>query len=80
MPPFCYKVCYQARYRAEISWRCNVGEFGDKAEGELKDKGGQLSGDKKMEWEGKAQGVKGNIEGAGNEAKERGEEEADKPV
>jgi len=42
-----------------------VGEFGDKAEGELKDAGGKLTGDKKMEWEGKAQKVKGNVEGAG---------------
>jgi len=44
-----------------------VGEFGDKAEGELKDTGGKLTGDKKMEWEGKAQKVKGDVEGAGRE-------------
>jgi uncharacterized protein YjbJ (UPF0337 family) len=47
-----------------------VGEFGDKAEGELKDAGGKVTGDKKMEWEGKAQKVKGDVEGAGREATE----------
>ena len=47
-----------------------MGEFGDKAEGELKDTGGKLTGDKKMEWEGKAQKVKGNVEGAGHEMTE----------
>ena len=44
-----------------------MGEFGDKAEGGLKDAGGKLTGDKKMEWEGKAQKVKGDVEGAGND-------------
>ncbi|TME54912.1 MAG: CsbD family protein, partial [Chloroflexi bacterium] len=37
-----------------------MGEFGDKVEGEVKDTGGKLTGDKKMEWEGKAQKAKGN--------------------
>jgi uncharacterized protein YjbJ (UPF0337 family) len=41
-----------------------VGELGDKAEGKLKDEGGKLTGDKKMEWEGKAQKAKGDLEGA----------------
>jgi len=56
-----------------------VGELGDKAEGELKDAGGKLSGDKKMEWEGKAQKVKGDIEGAGREMTE-GEPATGEPV
>jgi uncharacterized protein YjbJ (UPF0337 family) len=56
-----------------------VGEFGDKAEGELKDTGGKLTGDKKMEWEGKAQKVKGKVEGAGREVTE-GEPATDEPV
>jgi len=43
-----------------------VGEYKDKIQGEAKDLGGKLTGDKKMEWEGKAQKVKGNLEGAGN--------------
>jgi uncharacterized protein YjbJ (UPF0337 family) len=42
-----------------------VGEFGDKVEGEVKDTGGKLTGDKKMEWEGKGQKAKGNLEAAG---------------
>jgi uncharacterized protein YjbJ (UPF0337 family) len=48
-----------------------VGEFGDKVEGGLKDTGGKLTGDKKMEWEGKAQGVKGDVEGAGRKMTEK---------
>ena len=56
-----------------------MGEFGDKAEGEMKDAGGKLTGDKKMEWEGKAQKVKGDVEGAGREMTE-GEPATDKPV
>ena len=44
-----------------------MGEFGDKAEGEMKDAGGKLTGDKKMEWEGKVQKAKGKIEEAGRE-------------
>ena len=44
-----------------------MGEFRDKVEGELKDTGGKLSGDKKMEWEGKAQKAKGKVEEVGRE-------------
>lgn len=44
-----------------------MGEFTDKVEGEVKDTGGKLSGDKKMEWEGKGQKAKGKIEEAGRE-------------
>lgn len=44
-----------------------MGELGDKAEGTLKDEGGKLKGDKKMEWEGKAQKAKGDLEGAGKD-------------
>jgi uncharacterized protein YjbJ (UPF0337 family) len=44
-----------------------VGELGDKLEGDVKDAGGKMTGDKKMEWEGKAQKVKGDVEGAGND-------------
>ena len=44
-----------------------MGEFSDKVEGEVKDTGGKLSGDKKMEWEGKGQKAKGKIEEAGRE-------------
>jgi uncharacterized protein YjbJ (UPF0337 family) len=47
-----------------------VGELGDKVEGEIKDTGGKLTGDKKMEWEGKGQKAKGNIEGAGRKLTE----------
>ena len=47
-----------------------MGELGDKAEGTLKDEGGKLKGDKKMEWEGKAQKAKGNVEGAAREMTE----------
>ncbi|TMD23782.1 MAG: CsbD family protein [Chloroflexi bacterium] len=45
----------------------------------MKDAGGKLTGDKKMEWEGKAQKVKGDVEGAGREMTE-GEPATDKPV
>jgi uncharacterized protein YjbJ (UPF0337 family) len=44
-----------------------VGELRDKAEGELKDTGGKLTDDKKMEWEGKAQKAKGKVEEKGRE-------------
>lgn len=44
-----------------------MGELGDKTEGNLKDAGGKLTGDKKMELEGKAQKAKGDLEGAGRE-------------
>ena len=30
-----------------------MGELKDKVEGEVKDTGGKMTGDKKMEWEGK---------------------------
>ena len=43
-----------------------MGELTDKTKGELKEKGGKLTGDKKMEWEGKADKAKGNVEGVGN--------------
>jgi uncharacterized protein YjbJ (UPF0337 family) len=42
-----------------------MGELRDKVEGEVKDTGGKVTGDKKMEWEGKGQKAKGNLEGAG---------------
>ena len=48
-----------------LNRRCNVGELGDKVEGEVKDTGGKLTGDKKMEWEGKGQKAKGNVEEVG---------------
>jgi uncharacterized protein YjbJ (UPF0337 family) len=57
-----------------------MGEFGDKVEGEIKEKGGKLTGDKKTEWEGKAQGVKGDLEGAGRKMDEKKVEETDQPV
>jgi len=47
--------------------RSTMGELRDKIEGEVKDTGGKLSGDKKMEWEGKVQKAKGKIEEAGRE-------------
>ena len=47
-----------------------MGEFGDKVEGEVKDSGGKLTGDKKMEWEGKGQKAKGDLEGAGRKLTE----------
>ena len=56
-----------------------MGEFGDKIEGEVKETGGKLTGDKKTEWEGKAQGLKGDIEGAGRKVDDK-PEERDQPV
>jgi uncharacterized protein YjbJ (UPF0337 family) len=56
-----------------------MGEFRDKVEGEVKDTGGKLSGDKKMEWEGKGQKAKGKVEEAGREITE-GDPTTDKPV
>ena len=50
-----------------LNRRCNVGELGDKVEGEVKDTGGKLTGDKKMEWEGKGQKAKGKVEEVGRE-------------
>jgi uncharacterized protein YjbJ (UPF0337 family) len=44
-----------------------MGELRDKVEGEVKDSGGKLSGDKKMEWEGKGQKAKGKVEEVGRE-------------
>ena len=55
-----------------------MGELGDKVEGEVKDAGGKVTGDKKMEWEGKAQKVKGDLEGAGNDATNNDRVEGDK--
>jgi uncharacterized protein YjbJ (UPF0337 family) len=55
-----------------------VGEFGDKVEGEVKDTGGKLTGDKKMEWEGKGQKAKGDIEGAGRKLTEEDPLEGDR--
>ena len=55
-----------------------MGEMGDKVEGEVKDAGGKVTGDKKMEWEGKAQKVKGDLEGAGNDATNNDPVEGDK--
>src|SRR5205823_563411 len=40
-----------------------MGELRDKVEGEVKDTGGKVSGDKKMEWEGKGQKPSGVITG-----------------
>jgi uncharacterized protein YjbJ (UPF0337 family) len=56
-----------------------MGEFRDKVEGEVKDTGGKLSGDKKMEWEGKGQKTKGKVEEAGREMTQ-GDPAADEPV
>ena len=56
-----------------------MGELGDKAEGELKDAGGKLSGDKKMEWEGKGQKAKGKAEEAVREMTQ-GDPTTDEPV
>ena len=47
-----------------------MGELRDKVEGTVKDEGGKLKGDKKMEWEGKAQKAKGNLEGGAREMTE----------
>jgi uncharacterized protein YjbJ (UPF0337 family) len=55
-----------------------VGELGDKTEGNVKDVGGKLTGDKKMEWEGKAQKAKGKMEGLGREVTE--EPATDEPI
>ena len=42
-----------------------MGELRDKVEGEVKDTGGKVTGDKKMEWEGKGQKAKGKVEEVG---------------
>lgn len=44
-----------------------MGELGDKLEGNVKDAGGKMTGDKKTEWEGKAQKGKGKLEEVGND-------------
>ncbi|HEX3629680.1 MAG TPA: CsbD family protein [Candidatus Dormibacteraeota bacterium] len=57
-----------------------MGELGDKVEGNVKDTGGKVTGDKKMEWEGKAQKAKGNLEGAGREMTGKDPVTDDEPV
>jgi uncharacterized protein YjbJ (UPF0337 family) len=47
-----------------------MGELRDKVEGEMKDTGGKVTGDKKTEWEGKGQKAKGDLEGAGRKLRE----------
>jgi uncharacterized protein YjbJ (UPF0337 family) len=47
-----------------------MGELRDKVEGETKDAGGKLAGDRKMEWEGKGQKAKGDLEGAARKMRE----------
>jgi uncharacterized protein YjbJ (UPF0337 family) len=47
-----------------------VGELRDKVEGEVKDTGGKLTRDKKMEWEGKGQKAKANLEETGRKLTE----------
>jgi len=47
-----------------------MGELKDKIEGEVKDTGGKMTGDKKMEWEGKGQKAKGDVEGAGRKLRD----------
>ena len=56
-----------------------MGELRDKVEGELKDSGGKLSGDKKMEWEGKGQKAKGKVEEVGREMTQ-GDPTTEEPV
>jgi uncharacterized protein YjbJ (UPF0337 family) len=47
-----------------------LGEYKDKAQGKTKEMAGKLTGDKKMEWEGKAQNLKGKVEGAGKRVRQ----------
>ena len=47
-----------------------MGELRDKVEGEMKDTGGKVTGDKKTEWEGKGQKAKGDLEEAGRKLRE----------
>jgi len=56
-----------------------MGELRDKVEGEVKESGGELSGDKKMEWEGKAQKAKGKVEEVGRKMTE-GDPTTEEPV
>ena len=55
-----------------------MGELRDKVEGEAKETGGKLAGDKKTEWEGKGQKAKGDLEGAGRQLREGEPDEGDK--
>lgn len=57
-----------------------MGELGDKLEGNVKDTGGKVTGDKKTEWEGKAQKAKGDLEGAGREMTDNDPMTSDKPI
>jgi len=56
-----------------------MGELKDKIEGEVKDTGGKMTGDKKMEWEGKGQKAKGDVEGAGRKLRD-GDPPAGQPI
>ena len=56
-----------------------MGELKDKIEGEVKDTGGKMTGDKKMEWEGKGQKAKGDVESAGRKLRD-GEPPAGQPI
>ena len=47
-----------------------MSELEDKAKGEIKESGGELTGDKKMEWEGKADKMKGKVEETGRKLDE----------
>ncbi len=57
----------------------SVGEHKDKIQGEAKDVAGKLT-NKKMEWEGKAQKVKGKVEGAGNRIREETSKPPEQPT
>ena len=57
-----------------------MGEFGDKVEGEVKDTGGKVTGDKKMEWEGKGQKAKGKLEEAGRKLTQDDPTPTDQPA
>jgi uncharacterized protein YjbJ (UPF0337 family) len=57
-----------------------MGEYKDKIQGEAKDVGGKLTGNKKMEWEGKGQKVKGKVEGAGNWVRREMAKPAEEPT
>ncbi len=57
-----------------------MGEYKDKIQGEAKDVAGKLTGNKKREWEGKAQKVKGKVEGAGNRIREETSTPPEQPM
>jgi uncharacterized protein YjbJ (UPF0337 family) len=57
-----------------------MGEYKDKIQGEAKDVGGKLTGNKKMEWEGKGQKVKGKVEGAANRVRREMAKPAEEPT